>query len=252
MLAVKSKIQILSNAEELSQRATEAFVRLANQAVRKQNYFTVALAGGSTPKGVYSLLASEIWRARLPWQKMHFFWGDERHVSQVHPDSNYRMAHEAMLAHVPVPSANIYRIKAENPDASQAAKEYEQTLSDFFHFEAGQFPRFDLVLLGMGPDGHTASLFPGTEALHERKRLVVANWVEKLDSYRITLTVPTINSAANVIYLVTGEEKARTLQEVWEGTKPEPLPAQLIRPINGELLWLVNQAAARYLSDITQ
>jgi 6-phosphogluconolactonase len=185
---------------------------------------------------------------KVPWDKMHVFWGDERHVPPDHPDGNYRMAHEAMLSKVPIPPTNVYRIKSEHPDARQAAEDYEQTLRAFFHLAAGQFPRFDVVYLGLGPEAHTASLFPGTKALHKMAPLVVATWVGKLFTERITLTPPTLNNAAGVIFLVSGDDKALALKAVLEGPdEPEQLPAQLIRPSHGRLLWLVDRAAAGLL-----
>jgi len=165
------------------------------------------------------------------------------------PQSNYRMAYETLLSLAPVPTQNIHRVPAEEPDAALAAEKYEQELQAFFKLEAGQLPRFDCILLGMGPDGHTASLFPGTEALHETKRLVVANWVEKFKTYRITLTVPVLNHADLIVFLVSGAEKAEALKEVLQGDyRPDRFPAQLIRPDNGKLLWIVDKAAARYLT----
>ncbi|MBI3014469.1 MAG: 6-phosphogluconolactonase [Candidatus Tectomicrobia bacterium] len=247
-------IQIAANPEELARAAAEEYVRRAEEAVKAQGIFTVVLAGGSTPKALYRLLAGEeepSFRARLPWHKIHFFWGDERHVPLDHPDSNYRMACEALLSSVPVPSENVHRVRTENPDAWQAAKEYEEEICKFFFPSgrtAGQLPRFDLVLLGMGADGHTASLFPGTEALHEQARLVVSQWIERFRAYRITMTAPLLNNAARIIFLVSGEEKAETLREVLQGEyRPERFPAQLIRPAHGSLLWLVDSAAARLL-----
>lgn len=247
MLLSKRHLKIVASAEELSRSAAELFARVTNEAVRTKGSFTVALAGGSTPKSLYSLLASETWRTQLPWPKMHFFWSDERHVPPDHQDSNYRMAYDAMLAHVPVTTENVHRIQAEHPNAEQVARNYEQALRPFFHLKPRQFPSFDLVLLGMGADGHTASLFPGTKALHESERLVAANWVEKLNGHRITLTVPTLNNAAFVIFLVSGAEKADTLREVFSGDERERFPVQLIRPTEGELIWLVDRAAASYL-----
>lgn len=251
MRSVKSEIQVLLDLEELFHRAAEEFVHQASEAVGARGFFTVALSGGSTPKGLYSLLAGQIgsFRARLPWDKIHFFWGDERHDPPDSPDSNYCMACEAMFSKVSVPPENVHRIKAENPDAGKAAADYERVLGEFFQLEKGQPPRFDLILLGMGPDGHTASLFPGTGAILEQKHYVVANWVRKFNTYRITLTPPVLNNAGCVIFLVTGEEKAETLRVVLQGEyQPEHFPAQLIRPINGRLLWLVDQAAAHMLS----
>jgi 6-phosphogluconolactonase len=244
----KGEIRILANVEEIAQAAASEFIHQTAEAVRTKGFFTVALSGGSTPKSLYSLLASEsksAFRAQVQWNKVHFFWGDERHVPPDHPDSNYRMAYEVMLSKVPVPPENVHRIKAENPDAGRVAEDYEQVLREFFRLELGQLPRFDLILLGMGPDGHTASLFPGTDVILERKRYVAAPWVEKFNAYRITLTPPALNNAACVIFLVTGEEKAETLRVVLQGDyQPERFPAQLIRPTNGRLLWLVDQAAA--------
>ena len=246
-------IRILADAGELSRVAAVECVRLANEAVGVRGRFTVALSGGSTPNGVYGLLADSKadFRAHVPWDRLHVFWGDERHVPPDHPESNYHMAHEALLARVPVPPENVHRIPAENPDATQAAEEYAKGLREFFRLEAGQFPRFDLILLGMGADGHTASLFPGTTAVFEETSLVVAPWIEKFKAFRITLTPPVLNHAACVIFLVSGEEKAETLRAVLQGPyQPERLPAQLLRPVNGRLLWLVDRAAARLLQTL--
>jgi 6-phosphogluconolactonase len=218
--------------------------------VREKGLFTLVLAGGSTPRTLYSLLGSrdEPFRAELPWDSMHFFWGDERHVPPDHPDSNYRMAHEAMLSGVPVPSENIHRIKSENPDAAKAADEYELTLSEFFKVTEGQFPRLDLILLGIGPDAHMASIFPDSPVINEKSRFVVATWVAKFNSSRITLTPPVLNNAAAVIFLVTGREKAKALHEILEGDyQPERFPAQLIRANQESVLWLVDQQAATML-----
>jgi 6-phosphogluconolactonase len=203
---------------------------------------------------LYALLADDAsWRAQLPWEKMHFFWGDERHVPPDHPDSNYCMSYEAMLSKVPIPTANIHRIKGEYPSAEQAATEYEYTLREFFPVPSSRFPRFDLVLLGMGQDGHTASLFPGTDALHEQRRWVVANWVEQLKTYRLTLTLPVLNTAACAIFLVSGAEKADMLRVVLEAdAHSTQFPAQLIRPTHGRVLWFIDEAAARLLYESSE
>jgi 6-phosphogluconolactonase len=180
---------------------------------------------------------------------MFFFWGDERHVPPDNPDSNYRMAKETLLSKAAIPPANIFRIPAENPDASAAADAYEQTLRKFFAVAPGEFPRFDLILLGIGPDGHTASLFPETAALEETSRLVVANWVEKLQTNRITFTLPVLNAARCVAFLVSGTDKAAVLHEVLEGNAPaEKYPSKLVRPSEGKLIWFVDRAAASQLS----
>jgi 6-phosphogluconolactonase len=249
MPSTKPAIQIVTNADALYQAAAAEFVRQVRAAVETKGACTVALSGGSTPKGLYGLLADDpTWRGQVPWDNMHVFWGDERHVPPDHPDSNYRMANEALLSKVPIPPANVHRIKSEHPDAHQVADDYEQTLQAFFHLAAGQLPRFDLIFLGLGPEGHTASLFPGTQALHETPRLVVSTWVGKFFTDRITLTPAVLNNAAGVIFLVSGDDKALALKAVLEGNyEPEQLPAQLIRPAHGRLLWLVDRAAASLL-----
>ena len=220
----------------------------ANEAVSAQGRFALALSGGSTPKNLFNLLATNA-RSSLPWDRTFFFWGDERHVPPTDPESNYRMADEAMLSKVPVAAANVFRVPAENPDAAAAADAYEQSLRKFFALHPGQFPAFDLLLLGMGPDGHTASLFPGTAALHEKSKLVVANWVEKLNAHRITLTLPVLNAARCVAFLVSGVDKAEALKSVLEGNAPgEQYPSKLVRPASGKLIWFLDRAAASQLS----
>jgi 6-phosphogluconolactonase len=240
-----AEIRILNSLADLSQSAAAEFIALAVEAVRSKGRFCVALCGGSTPRGLYALLANQPQRS-LPWEKIYFFWGDERHVPPDHPDSNYRMAFETLLSKVPIPSENIFRVHAEEMDADTAAREYEQTLTTFFHLQPGEFPRFDLMLLGMGPDGHTASLFPRTRALHEKTRLVVANRVETLKAYRITMTLPVLNNSAYVLFLVSGRDKANVLREVLE-RRTEELPASLVCPANGRLVWMVDREAASAL-----
>jgi len=243
------EIQIVENGEAVSRAAADMLVGLALKKLESKESFAVALSGGSTPKNMFAMLANDATLSKqMPWENVHFFWGDERHVPPDHADSNYCMTNEAMLSRVPVPPENIHRIRTEIPDAGKAAEDYEQELRGFFKLETEQLPAFDCVFLGMGPDGHTASLFPGTKALHERKRLVVSNWVDKFQSYRITLTIPVLNNADIVIFLVSGEEKAEPLRVVLEGQKQtDRFPSQLIEPTHGKLLWLVDRAAARKL-----
>lgn len=241
-----AEIRILNSLADISQSAAGEFIALAGEAVRSQGRFCVALCGGSTPRGLYTLLANQPQRS-LPWEKIYFFWGDERHVPPDHPDSNYRMAFETLLSKVPVPSENIFRIHAEETDADTATRENEQTLATFFHLKPGEFPRFDLMLLGMGPDGHTASLFPGTRALHEKTRLVVANWVDKLNAFRITMTLPVLNNSAYVLFLVSGRDKANVLREVL-GNQSEEFPASMVRPADGRLVWMLDREAGSALS----
>jgi 6-phosphogluconolactonase len=244
-------IKIVANAEDLARAAAEQFLRSAQGAVQEKGIFTVVLSGGSTPRNLYSILASDVgFRDEIPWDKIHFFWGDERHVPPEDPESNYRMANDAMLSKVPAPQANLHRIESERPDARLAADAYEQRLREFFRLGEGRFPRFDLAFLGLGPDGHTASLFPGTKALNEQRRLVVSNWVGKFYTDRITMTAPVFNHAACVIFLVGGEDKAAPLKAVLEGDyEPLQLPAQLISPREGRLLWIVDNSAARLLKN---
>ena len=247
-MSSRPDIRKLTTPQELFEAAAEEVVRAATEACAERGRFTLVLAGGSTPRSLYNLLATNA-RSSLPWDKTFFFWGDERHVPPSDPESNYRMANEAMLSKIPVLPGNVFRIPAENPDAVAAAAAYEQTLRKFFGPGPGEWPHFDLILLGMGPDGHTASLFPETPGLQDRSRLVVANWVEKLKTSRITLTLPVLNAARCVAFLVSGSEKATVLREVVEGIAPgENYPAKLVRPTDGKLIWFVDRAAASELS----
>ena len=225
-------IKIFDSSEELARAAAEYFVARRPE--------TVALSGGSTPKAMFQIIAEQF-RDQVPWSNMHFFWSDERHVPPDHPDSNYRMTNEAMLSHVTVPPENVHRIHGENPNAAEAASEYEQILRNV---TKQNLPRLDLILLGLGTDGHTASIFPGSEVLHETKRLVAAPWVEKLNTYRITMTLPLINNAATVLFLVSGAEKAEIVKDVLEGENK--YPAQAVKPTQGELIWMLDKEAASF------
>jgi 6-phosphogluconolactonase len=238
------EIRTLTTPQELFAAAAEEVVRIAKESVAEGGRFTIALSGGSTPKTLYNLLATNA-RNEVPWDRTFFFWSDERHVPPTDPESNYRMADEAMLSKIPVAPANVFRISAENPDASAAALDYEKVLQKFFALEPGQVPKFDLILLGTGPDGHTASLFPGTAALQEKSRLVVSNWVAKFNTDRLTFTLPLLNAAHNVMFLVSGTDKAPALQAILEGDAPsEQHPAKLVKPTDGKLIWMVDRAAA--------
>lgn len=243
------EVRILANANAIAQTAAAEFVEAALDAVRTKDSFSVALSGGSTPKALYGLLVNNpVLQAMMPWRKIQFFFGDERHVPPDDPESNFRMALETMLAKAPVHSKQVHRIRTEIGNAAEAAAEYERNLRSSFGLQVGQVPRFDLVLLGMGPEGHTASLFPGTQALKEKQHLVVHNWVGKLYTNRITLTPPVLNNAARVVFMVHGAEKAPALKAVLEGPcEPEQLPAQIVRPREGEVLWLVDSTAAGML-----
>jgi 6-phosphogluconolactonase len=241
-------IEVFEDIELLTRRAAELFTDSSNEAVAKRGRFAVALSGGRTPQGLYALLAEGAdYRNRIPWRAVHFFFGDERCVPPDHPDSNFRMAKEAMLSKLDIPAENIHRIRAELP-AARAAEDYEEELGRFFALAEGQAPKLDLVLLGMGADGHTASLFPGTDAVRESRRLALAVWVPKLSAFRITLTAPALNAAELVVFLVAGAEKAVALEAVLEGqADPDRYPAQAIQPTNGSLIWLVDRPAASHL-----
>jgi len=238
----RPRVQVFDDAEAVARGAAERFVELGQAAIDARGCLSVGLAGGSTPKRTYELLASEAYREQLNWSKVHIFFGDERCVPPDHSESNYRMANEALISRVSIPPPNVHRINGLG-DAVANASLYEDELRTFFN--PASWPRFDLVLLGMGDDGHTASLFPGTKALVEPRAWVVANWVEKFGAFRITLTAPAINHAANIAFLVTGATKAERLLEVLRGAlDPEKLPSQLIQPLDGSLFWLVDKAAA--------
>lgn len=244
-----AEVHVVPDAAALARAAADEFIRTARAAVDARGRFTVALAGGSTPKAIFALIAAdELREPRLiAWDKAHLFFGDERHVPPDHSDSNYRMANEALLAKVPIPPGNIHRVQAEL-EAVSAASHYEAELRHVFAVGSGDFPRFDLIMLGMGPDGHTASLFPGTTALEERRALVVSNWVEKLKSHRITLTYPVLNAAAEVLFVAGGADKAAMLRNVLRGDPTgQTYPAQGVQPQAGRLLWLVDEAAAAKL-----
>jgi 6-phosphogluconolactonase len=242
-------VRILADANAIAQTAAAEFLDAAQQAVQEKEKFSVALAGGSTPKALYGLLAGNpLLQAKVPWNKIQFFFGDERHVPPDDSESNFHMASEAMFRKAPVDEKQIHRIRAEKSNAIEAAEEYEADLRASFQLKAGELPRFDLVLLGMGPEGHTASLFPGTKAVKEERRLVVNNWVGKFYTDRITLTPPVLNNAARILFLVQGAEKAPALKAVLEGPyEPDQLPAQIIRPENGSVTWLLDPAAAGML-----
>jgi 6-phosphogluconolactonase len=235
------EIIVCRDIAELSRQSAERFGQLARQSVQGSGRFTVALSGGSTPKHFYSLLASPGYKEQIPWNNVHLFWSDERSVPPDHPESNFGMAHEALLSKIKIPAENIHRMAGER-EPQAAATDYEKELQRFFGLESGALPRFDLILLGIGEDGHTASLFPGSDALDETERLVVAPIVEKLNSYRLTLTLPVLNHGAEVWFLVTGASKADAVEEVLSPSSD--LPAAKVQPVNGKLTWFITRDAA--------
>jgi 6-phosphogluconolactonase len=237
-------IKVYADLEALSQAAAALVVKQADLAVAARGRFSLALSGGNTPRRTYELLAQPPWVAQAPWERMHIFWGDERCVPLDDPRSNARLARRAWLDHVPIPELQIHPLNCAQAPAA-AARQYEAELREFF---AGQPPRLDLVLLGLGENGHTASLFPGTPVLQEKARWAAAVYVAQQDLYRVTLTAPLINQAAMVAFLVAGDSKAGVLRQVLQGPwDKECLPAQLIQPQTGELLWLADRKAAAQL-----
>jgi len=245
----QTDVRVFPDLPSLSRAAAEEFVERSRGAIHARGRFTVILAGGSTPKTLYTLLGEDPQlKDQIAWDKVHFFFSDERHVPPEHPENNYRMAYRALLSKIPAPPWNAHRMATELPDAEPVAEYCEEILRQFFRLGPQEVPRFDLVLLGMGADGHTASLFPGSAALQEMKRLAVATWVEVLKARRITLTFPVFNNAEEVLFLVSGPENAEALQKVREGPEdPERYPAQAVQPAQGRRLLFVDRERARLL-----
>jgi 6-phosphogluconolactonase len=239
-----SQVRVYPTRVAAAQAAAAQFVAAAEKSVAARGRFSVALSGGSTPRDVYRLLASSDYAPMVNWKQTHLFWGDERAVPLNDPDNNGRMAMETLVSHVPIPPENVHRIQSQLPP-EQAAQDYETMLRGYFGAYGLAAPRFDLVLLGLGAEGHTASLFPHSPALQERERWVAAVYVDPVKSWRITLTPAALNAASKVVFLAGGEEKAQALKGVLgEPKQPELLPAQIIDPPQGQVLWIVDKAAA--------
>lgn len=240
-----SQIHIYPDADALAQAAAEKIAALAAEAVAQRGHFSLVLSGGSTPRKLYSLLATDAYRTRIEWKNTHLFWGDERTVPPDHADSNYRMAKETLLDHAPLLPENIHRIAGEL-EPVQAAQAYEQVLKTYFGEKTA--PRFDTILLGMGDDGHVASLYPHSRALAESSRWVAENYVERTNTWRITLTTAVLNAATAILILVSGENKAKIVYEVLRGEfHPHKFPAQMVKPVAGQLVWLLDADAAARL-----
>jgi 6-phosphogluconolactonase len=249
IIAVSTTIRRFATAEEISRAAVAQVIERAQTAIAARGRFTIALSGGSTPKRLYQLLAEPALRGQIDWPKVECFWGDERSVPPDHPDSNFHMAHEALLTQVALTPEHIHRMEAERADRDAAADAYQAMIAQVFG--SSQAPVFDLILHGMGPDGHTLSLFPNTQALQEAQRWVVPNYVPKFKTWRMTMTPVLVNQAAYCLFLVAGADKAQALVEVLEGPRdPANLPSQLIRPTHGELIWFVDDAAAARLQKV--
>lgn len=240
-----SDVRIFPEGPALAQAAADLIVAQAVAAIAARGRFVIGLSGGSTPRALFTVLSAPPYVGRIDWRHTYVIWGDERCVPPDHPQSNYRMARDTLLDHVPLPASQVLRMEGEL-DPVQAATRYEAKLRDLF--PGAPWPSADVMLLGLGDDGHTASLFPGTAALAERDRWVAANFVPQLDTWRLTLTIPAINAAQQVMFLVAGASKAPTLRAVLRGYhQPETWPAQAIQPSSGALIWLVDAAAAARL-----
>lgn len=238
------QVAIYPDLDTISQHAAQYVVRIANEAIVTRGRFTIALSGGNTPKKLYSLLGSEPYRSQIDWKLVDIFWGDERCVPPDSPDSNYRMAHEVLLSQIQIPAPQVHRMPAEQAGREAASLAYTQEMQSVFSTDG--IPSFDLIQLGMGPEGHTASLFPHQPSLHETERLVVPVSVPKPPPDRLTFTPPILNAARNVLFLVTGADKVDALHAVLEGEyNPDEYPAQIVRPANGEVVWMVDTAVAK-------
>ncbi len=240
------KVRIFRTLEDLSLAAAGRIEEFARVNCTFKQSFNIALSGGLTPKLLYQILADTM-GGRIRWKMVHIFQVDERCVPPDHVQSNFRMIKESLLSGIDIPETNVHRMAGEMEDRDAASHQYAEELKSVLHPEEGEFPRLDMVLLGMGPDGHTASLFPSSEALSEQKLWVRPNYFEKLDSHRLTLTLPVLNGAADVVFLLAGADKAATLKKVLEGP-PADLPAQMIKPVKGQVTWFVDESAARLLS----
>jgi 6-phosphogluconolactonase len=242
-------VHIFPDPQELAAKAADFFLKCGEQAIAASNRFLVALSGGDTPKALYSRLTSPISAGRLDWSKVHFLFGDERCVPPSHPDSNFAMANETLFAPLKISSTQIHRMRGEDPPES-AASRYEDILRRLGTMVPGEWPVLDLILLGMGNDGHTASLFPGTASLNEQTRWVVPSFAPQGTRSRLTLTLGVINHASVILFLITGLNKAHVVQHVLDRQPSNPIlyPAELVRPRSGRLLWYLDRAAASRLS----
>jgi 6-phosphogluconolactonase len=249
-MASNVETRIFENRDELNRGSAERFLAIALESVSSRGQFCAALSGGSTPRPLYQLLALDEFSWRIPWTATHLFQVDERTVPPDHPQSNYRMIRETLLDHTPLPARHFHRMAAELADLDEAARSYSSAIATTLRPAPGEWPKFDLVLLGLGPDGHTASLFPGTAALDERKLWVTPNEVPQLHTRRLTLTYPVINAAREAMFLVAGEEKAEIVRRVLHPASPaDSFPAQGVQLEDGYVRWYLDEAAAKLLTD---
>ena len=238
------QIAIYPDIDTLSHEAAQYIVRIASESIVTRGRFTIALSGGTTPRTLYGLLGGEPYLSQIDWALVHIFWSDERCVPPDSPDSNYHMAHEVLLSQIPIPAQQVHYMPADQPDRYAASQAYAEEMQRTFGTNG--IPSFDLIQLGMGPEGHTASLFPHQASLHEQQRLVIPVSVPKPPPDRLTFTPPVLNAARNVLFLVTGADKADALHAVLEGPyQPDEYPAQIVRPPHGEVVWMLDTAVAQ-------
>jgi 6-phosphogluconolactonase len=242
------KLHLLSDLEALSLNAAEIFIDLSRRCIASKEKFIVAVSGGSTPIRLYTLLGSDMYSHQVDWRRLHFFWVDERFVPPSHKDSNYRLLHDYLLSKISIPQENLHPVKTNLPSPQVAASKYEEEIKNSFRLAGGSLPAFDLILLGIGEDGHTASLFPDNEVLKETKHLAVSAIDSKHIHHRISLTLPVINGAKTVVFLVSGKNKADVAKKVLV-EKDHSLPASLVNPEKGNLVFLIDKEAALYLKN---
>jgi len=240
------RVRVFQDLEALSRAAAELFTTIAKRCVAARGRFTVALSGGATPRRLYTLLGSTPYRENVEWKRAHVFWADERCVPGDHPESNFKLAVDAFLSSVSMPKENIHRIKGEE-GPGRAAQDYEQEMRSFFG--PALFPVFDLIILGAGEDGHAASLFPGSASLHERTRLALPVYLEPPKLNRVTLTLPVLNHAAEVLFLASGRAKAGVVHAIIKNGNPMRYPAGLVQPVRGSITWFIDRQAAGLLTD---
>lgn len=239
------EVVIARDIEDLSRQAAGFVIGLLKNLAEAKEHVAIALSGGTTPKRLYELLSTVSFHNEIPWNQVHLFWGDERFVPLDHPYSNYRIAYDTLISKIQIPQENVHPMPCEKADPQVAAYEYEERLRRFFGSPSKGWPQFDLVLLGVGVDGHTASLFPGSSLLKEKRRWVAAPYVKRLNAYRLTLTLPVLNNADQIIFLVAGKEKAQIMKGLFAADNTRAgLPVHLIRPSHGKLLFFLDESAA--------
>jgi 6-phosphogluconolactonase len=235
-----AEVSVFEDLEALSRAAAQSFHSISREAISARGRFVVALSGGSTPRRLYELLGSTPYQTTIDWSRIHLFWADERCVPPDHPESNYSLLRESLLQHVPLPNSNVHRVEGET-DPGEAARKYEQSIQNFY---GTKVPAFDLIMLGVGVDGHTASLFPGSTTLHEVARIAVPVYLEKPKISRVTLTLPVINRSSHVLFLATGNAKAKVIKNILNEGNSQGYPAGLVRPESGMLAWFLDREAA--------